>query len=169
MSHSSILFQEYTINISVNLTTFVVTSVTTTLLATRIDVVSTLFLGVFCLCDTSVDFTRLQHKIILKKAGGPICFQVIMFNVYFWFWWGQLCLSTRRADKNSLSWWGPCCRCRPDRRCGVSSISIESDQPVSNVLLERNNSNTNIDCSNKFDKHDSLYTIWTGSCFIKDK
>ena len=79
------------------------------------------------------------------------------------------CLSTRRADKNSLSWWGPCCRCRPDRRCGVSSISIESDQPVSNVLLERNNNNTNIDCSNKFDKHDSLYTIWTGSCFIKDK
>ena len=45
-----------------------------------------------------------------------------------------------------------------DCRCGVSSISIESDQPVSNVLLERNNSNTNIDCSNKFDKHDSLYT-----------
>ena len=84
MSHSSILFQEYTININVNLTTFVVTSVTTTLLATRIDVVSTLFLGVFCLCDTSVDFTRLQHIIIiLKKAGGPICFQVIMFNVYF--------------------------------------------------------------------------------------
>ena len=57
-------------------------------------------------------------------------------------WWGQLCLSTRRADKNSLSWWGPCCRCRPDRLCGTSSISIESDQPVSNVLLERNNSNT---------------------------
>ena len=27
-----------------------------------------------------------------------------------------------------------------------------------NVLLERNNSNTNINCSNKFDKHDSLYT-----------
>ena len=38
------------------------------------------------------------------------------------------------------------------------SISIEPDQPVSNVLLERNNSNTNIDCSNKFDKHASLYT-----------
>ena len=57
-----------------------------------------------------------------------------------------------------------------DCRCGVSSISIESDQPVSNVLLERNNSNTNINCSNKFDKHDSLYTqIWTGFYFIKDK
>jgi hypothetical protein len=27
-----------------------------------------------------------------------------------------------------------------------------------NVLLERKNSNTNINCSNKFDKHDSLYT-----------
>ena len=27
-----------------------------------------------------------------------------------------------------------------------------------NVLLERNNINTNIHCSNKFDKHDSLYT-----------
>ena len=47
---------------------------------------------------------------------------------------------------------------KPDCRCGVSSISIEPDQPVSNVLLERNNSNTNINCSNKFDKHDSLYT-----------
>ena len=69
MSHSSILFQEYTINISVNLTTFVVTSVTTTLLATRIDVVSTLFLGVFCLCDTSVDFTRLQHTINNLEEG----------------------------------------------------------------------------------------------------
>ena len=69
MSHSSILFQEYTININVNLTTFVVTSVTTTLLATRIDVVSTLFLGVFCLCDASVDFTCLQHTINNLEEG----------------------------------------------------------------------------------------------------
>ncbi len=69
MSHSSILFQEYTININVNLTTFVVTSVITTLLATRIDVVSTLFLGVFCLCDTSVNFTRLQHTINNLEEG----------------------------------------------------------------------------------------------------
>jgi hypothetical protein len=93
-------------------------------------------------------------------------------NVQHCFWWGlgQLHLSTRRADKNSLSWWGPRCRCKPDCRCGTSSISIEPDQPVSNVLLERNNSYTNINCSNKFDKHDSLYTqIWTGFYFIKDK
>ena len=112
----------------------------------------------FCRHDSSVDCTHLQYIIILEAGRWPICFQVIMFNVYFWFWWGQLCLSTRRTDKNSLSWWGPCCRCRPDCRCGTLSISIEPDQPVSNVLLERNNSNTNIDCSNKFDKHDSLYT-----------
>ena len=119
------------------------------------------FEDIFCLLLSSwlVDrqYTFTVHNNSWSRPVAHL-FQVIMFNVYFWFWWGQLCLSTRRADKNSLSWWGLCCRCRPDRRCGVSSISIESDQPVSNVLLERNNNNTNIDCANKFDKHDSLYT-----------
>ena len=112
----------------------------------------------FCRHDSSVDCTHLQYIIILEAGRWPICFQVIMFNVYFLMRLGQLRLSTRRTDKNSRSRWGLCCRCKPDCRCGTSSISIEPDQPVSNVLLERNNSNTNIDCSNKFDKHDSLYT-----------
>ena len=53
-----------------------------------------------------------------------------------------------------------------DRAVGVNrTVAVEpcpspSNQisQYQNVLLERNNSNTNIDCSNKFDKHDSLYT-----------
>ena len=130
MSHSSILFQEYTINISVNLTTFVVTSVTTTLLATRIDVVSTLFLGVFCLCDTSVDFTRLQHKIILKKAGGPICFQVIMFNVYFLMRLGQLLLTTRLNRIRTATRDG-------DRAVGVNrTVAVELCPSPSNQISQ---------------------------------
>ena len=53
-----------------------------------------------------------------------------------------------------------------DRAVGVNrTVAVEfrpspSNQisQYQNVLLERNNSNTNINCSNKFDKHDSLYT-----------
>ena len=112
----------------------------------------------FCRHDSSIDSTHLQYIIILEAGRWPICFQVIMFNVYFLMRLGQLRLQTRQTDKNSRSRWELCCRCKPDCRCGTLSISIEPDQPVSNVLLKRNNSNTNIDCSNKFDKHDSLYT-----------
>ena len=62
-----------------------------------------------------------------------------------------------------------------DRAVGVNrTVAVEfrpspseSDQPVSNVLLERNNSNTNIDCSNKFDKHDSSYTQFELDLFYK--
>ncbi len=42
---------------------------------------------VVCRRDSSVDFTLLQYIIILEAGWWPICFQVIMFNVYF-FWWG---------------------------------------------------------------------------------
>jgi hypothetical protein len=52
-----------------------------------------------------------------------------------------------------------------DRAVGVNrTVAVEPRPSPSNqisqyqnVLLERNNSNTNINCSNKFDKHDSLY------------
>jgi len=37
----------------------------------------------FCRHDSSVDSTYLQYIIILEAGRWPICFQVIMFNVYF--------------------------------------------------------------------------------------
>jgi hypothetical protein len=67
-----------------------------------------------------------------------------------------------------------------DGDCAVGvnrTVAVEfrpsPSKPISqyqNVLLERNNSNTNINSSNKFDKHDSLYTqILNWILFIKDK
>ena len=37
----------------------------------------------FCCHDSSIDSTHLQYIIILEAGRWPICFQVIMFNVYF--------------------------------------------------------------------------------------
>ena len=88
---------------------------------------------VVCRRDSSVDFTRSQY-VINNLEEGRMAHLSSNNNVQCLFsdvWWGQLRLSTRRADKNSRSWWGPCCRCKPDCRCGVSFISIEPDQPVS--------------------------------------
>ena len=101
----------------------------------------------------------LQYIIILEAGRWPICFQVIMFNVYFLMRLGQLLLTTRLNRIRTATRDG-------DRAVGVNrTVAVEPrpspSNPISqyqNVLLERNNSNTNINCSNKFDKHDSLYT-----------
>jgi len=49
----------------------------------------------FCRHDSSFDSAHLQYIIILEAGRWPICFQVIMFNVYFLMRLGQLLLTTR--------------------------------------------------------------------------
>ncbi len=90
-----------------------------------------------------------------------------MFNVYFWLGWGNfVCRHVEQIRTASLD---------GDRAVGVNrTVAVEFHPSPSNqisqyqnVLLERNNSNTNLNCSNKFDKHDSLYVqIWTGFYFL---
>ena len=61
-------------------------------------VVRRLILVFFCRHDSSVDSTYLQYIIILEAGRWPICFQVIMFNVYFLMRLGQLLLTTRLTE-----------------------------------------------------------------------
>ena len=121
---------------------------------------------VVCRRDSSVDFTRLQYITILEAGRWPICFQV-MFNIVSDEVWGNFVCrhveQIRTAARDG------------DRAVGVNrTVAVEPrpspSNPISqyqNVLLERNNSNTNIDCSNKFDKHDSLYTNLNWVLFYK--
>jgi len=85
----------------------------------------------FCLHDSSFDSTRLQYIIIiLKKAGGPICFQVIMFNVYFLMRLGQLLLTTRLNRIRTATRDG-------DRAVGVNrTVAVEPCPSPSNQISQ---------------------------------
>ncbi len=110
-----------------------------------------------CRRDSSVDLTRSQYITILEAGRWPICFQVMFYIVSDEVWGNFVCRHVEQIRTASRD---------GDRTFGVNQTVAVEPRPspsnqisqYQNVLLERNNSNTNISCSNKFDKHDSLYT-----------
>ena len=99
-------------------------------------VLTTYIVIVVCRRDSSVDFTRLQYITILE--AGRMAHLSSNNNVQRLFLMSdegnfvcrhveQIRTASRDGDR--------AVGVKPDCRCGVSSISIESDQPVSNVFL----------------------------------
>ena len=83
----------------------------------------------YCLLLSSRFFGR-QYIIILEAGRWPICFQVIMFNVYFLMRLGQLLLTTRLNRIRTATRDG-------DRAVGVNrTVAVEPCPSPSNQISQ---------------------------------
>jgi len=126
----------------------------------------------FCRHDSSIDSAHLQYIIILEAGRWPICFQVIMFNVYFLMsdegnfvcrHVEQIRTASRDGDRTV--------GVKPDCRCGTSSISIEPDQPVSKMFSWKGIIVIQISIAqiNLINMIHCIHQFELGFIFIKDK
>ncbi len=86
-------------------------------------------------------FYSTQYKYSWSRPVAHLCSTYVQYFVSDEVWGNVICRHMEQIRIAALSM-GTVLLVKPDCRYGTSSISIEPDQPVSNVLLERNNSNT---------------------------